>query len=298
MTIDPTFFDDLSRLAWTLTRETESRRQGEQRSSNVGEGLTFSDYRRYTPGDDVRLVDWRVYARTDEYFIKQYEAERDLTVHVLFDTSGSMDFGEGAAHKFEFAARFGLAFAFLTATRHESFRFSAFDTAVTRLDRGRSTRGELLRLLDRVNEIQPTGRTDFVDTLESYARTIHSRSLVVVVSDFLEDPDEIEDGVAALGHNDVLLVHVVAPDERDPEVAGDTVFEDPETGTTHRAYFAGSTADSYRERLSDHLDEVAARARTLRAEHVVVDTDADFFDAFGTVWRRQNGDRERSAGKR
>jgi len=297
MPIEPAFLDELARLEGALRRETDARQQGTQRSPNVGEGLTFSDYRRYTPGDDVRLVDWRVYARTDEYFIKQYEAERNLTVHVLLDTSASMDFGEGAANKFGFAARFGLAFAYFAATQHDSFRFSALGMGVDRLDRGRSTRGELLRLLDAVNAIEPDGRTDFVDALEAYARTIHSRSLVVVVSDFLDDPDAIEDGIAALGHNDVLLVHVVAPEERDPDVAGDTVFEDPETGTTQRAYFAGSTAEAYRDRLSEHVDDVAARARTLRADHVVVDTGADFFESFAEVWRQQDR-RERQRRRR
>jgi hypothetical protein len=109
---------------------------------------------------------------------------------------------------------------------------------------------------------------------------------VVVVSDFLEDPDAIEDGLAALGDSDVLLVHTVAPEERDPEATGDTIFEDPETGATHRAYFAGSTVDAYRDRLQSHVDDVAALARTLRAEHVVVDTGSDFFETFAELWRR------------
>ncbi|MGQ4556222.1 DUF58 domain-containing protein [Halobellus sp. GM3] len=287
MPIDPAFLDELARLEASLRHRTDSRRQGEQQSPNVGEGLTFSDYRRYTPGDDVRLVDWRVYARTDEYFIKQYEAERDLTVHVLLDASASMDFGDGDANKFEYGSRLALAFAYFAAAGHDSFRFATFGDDAERLDRGGSTRGELLGLLDSLNGTDPGGRTDFVAALDAYARTIRSRSLVVVVSDFLEDPDEIGDGLAAFGRSDVLLVHVVAPAERDPDVVGDAVFEDPETGSTHRSYFAGSTAAAYRDRLAAHVDDVAARARTLRAEHVVVDTDTDFFDAFAEVWTRR-----------
>jgi uncharacterized protein (DUF58 family) len=287
MAIDPSFLDELARFEGSLRAQTDALRQGRTESSNVGEGLTFSDYRRYTPGDDVRLIDWRVYARTDEHFIKQFEAERNLTIHILLDTSASMDFGDGAEHKFEFGARFALAFAYFAAAAHDSFRVSTFRTDVERLDRSRSTRGELLRLLDSVNAVDPDGRTDFRESLETYARTIRSRSLVIVISDFLEDPDEIEDGLTALGHSDVLLVHVVAPAERDPDVVGDAVFEDPETGETHRSYFAGSTVEAYRDRLSGHIDDVAARARSLRAEHVVVDTDADFFRAFADVWARQ-----------
>jgi len=286
MAIDAGFLDELSRFEATLRSETDSRRRGEQRSRNVGDGLTFSDYRRYTPGDDIRLIDWRVHARTDEYFIKQFEAERDLTVHVLVDTSASMAYGEGDAHKFEFAAKVGLGMAYFAAAGHDTFRVAAIDDGVQRLDRRRSTRGELLRLLEVLNRIEPDGRTDFRGAVESYARSIDSRSLVVVVSDFLDDPDAIEDGVAAFGDCDVLLIHTIAPEERDPDTTGDTVFEDPETGVTHRAYFAGATADSYRDRLDAHVDDVAARARTLRAEHAVVDTGTDFFDTFADVWRR------------
>ncbi|WP_049985406.1 DUF58 domain-containing protein [Halobellus rufus] len=287
MSIEPEFLDRLAGLERALRHRTGSRRQGEQRSPNVGEGLTFSDYRRYTPGDDVRLIDWRVYARTDEHFIKQYEAERDLTVHVLLDTSASMDFGTGESNKFEFGARVGLAFAYFAAADHDSFRFATIGTDSERLDRGRSTRGELLRLVDALNGVDPDGRTDVFDALASYARTIRSRSLVVVVSDFLDDPDAVEDGLAALGDSSILLVHLVAPEERDPDVSGDTVFEDPETDATQRAYFAGSTAEGYRERLDAHLDEISDRARRLRAEHVVVDTGADFFEAFADVWTAQ-----------
>ncbi|WP_144901161.1 DUF58 domain-containing protein [Halobellus captivus] len=296
MSIEPDFLDELARLERSLRHRTDSRRQGEQRSANVGEGLTFSDYRRYTPGDDVRLIDWRVYARTDEHFIKQYEAERDLTVHVLLDSSASMGFGTERANKFEFGARVGLAFAYFAVVGHDSFRFSTIGTDAERLDRGRSTRGELLRLLGALNGTNPADRTAFFDALAAYARTIRSRSLVVVVSDFLDSPDAIEDGIAALGDSEVLLVHLVAPEERDPDVTGDAVFEDPETGSTQRAYFAGSTAESYRERLTEHVDDVAARARRLRAEHVVVDTGADFFDAFADIWAAREARRATVAG--
>ena len=295
MAIDAGFLDELSRLEATLRRETDSRRQGQQRSPNVGEGMTFSDYRRYTPGDDVRLIDWRVHARTDEYFIKQYEAERDLTVHILIDASASMAYGEGDAHKFEFAAKVGLGFAHFAAAGNDTFRVAAVDDGVERLDRRRSTRGELLRLLEVLNGIDPGGATDFAGALESYAGTIRSRSLVVVVSDFLGDPDAIAEGVTALGGSDVLLIHTVAPEEREPDATGDTVFEDPETGATHRAYFAGSTVDAYRDRLASHLDDVEARARRLRAEHAVVDTGPDFFETFAEIWRR---DAERARAQR
>jgi uncharacterized protein (DUF58 family) len=284
MTIDPEFLDELARFDASLKRQSNALVQGEQESANVGEGLTFSDYRRYTPGDDTRLIDWRVYARTEEYFIKQFEEERNLTVHVLVDASASMDYGDGDHHKFEFGAKIGLGFAYLTVEENNDVRFSTVRDYASRLDTGRSNRGELLRVIDLLNETAVTGETSLAEAVEAYASTIHSRSLVVLVSDFLADPDAVEDAIAALGDNDVLLVHVLAPGELDPDAVGDTIFEDSESADTRRSYFGGSVARQYRTRLDAHVDEVAARARDLRADHVLLDTGTDFFDAFAAAW--------------
>ncbi|MFC6825872.1 DUF58 domain-containing protein [Halopelagius fulvigenes] len=284
MPVDPGFLDELARLDASLKRRSDSPLQGETESESVGEGLTFSDYRRYAPGDDTRLIDWRVYARTEEYFIKQFEAERNLTVHVLVDSSASMDYGEGDAHKFEFGAKIGLGFAYLTAEENNDFRFSTVRDGPYRLDAGRSNRGELLSVIDRLNETTLDGGAELAAAAEEYADTIRSRSLVVLVSDFLVDPEEVAETVAALGDNDVLLVNVLAPDELDPGATGDTIFEDPESHETRRSYFGGSSARRYRNRLAEHTDAVAERARDLRADYALLDTGEDFFEAFTAVW--------------
>jgi uncharacterized protein (DUF58 family) len=284
MTIDPGFLDELDRFDSSMKRETTSQYQGEQESPDIGEGLTFSDYRRYAPGDDTRLIDWKLYARTEEYFIKQYEEERSLTVHVLVDSSSSMDFGSGPQHKFEYAAKLGLGFCYLTAEENNDFRFSVFGDDYERLDTGRSNRGELLQLVDLLNEQELGGRTDFANALESYVPTISSRSLVVVLSDFLGDLDAIEEGLASLSRNELVTAQVLSPDELDPDVLGDTVFEEPETEQELRTYFGGRLAQQYHDRLQTFTDEVAARASDLRASHALVNTGDDFFDSFASLW--------------
>jgi uncharacterized protein (DUF58 family) len=284
MTIDPGFLDELRRFDASLDRPTTAVRKGEQESPDVGEGLTFSDYRRYSPGDDTRLIDWRLYARTEEYYIKQFEEERNLTVHVLIDASESMDYGDGDENKFEFAAKIGLGFAYLTAEENNDFRVSTFREEHERLDTGRSNRGELLRSIDLLNETEPSGRADFEAALGGYASTISSRSLVVVASDYLADSGGIEEGLAALASNDLVCPQVLAPHELDPAVTGDTIFVEPETGQERRTYFGGSLAGRYRDRLDAHVETVGERCRDLGAEHTVLGTDTDFFDAFSRVW--------------
>nr|WP_240940403.1 DUF58 domain-containing protein [Haloarcula argentinensis] len=271
-----------------MNRQTTSIRQGDQQSPRVGEGLTFSDYRRYSPGDDTRRIDWKLFARTEEYFIKQYEEERSLTVHLLVDTSASMDYGDAMSHKFEYAAKLGLGFAYLTAEENNDFQFCTFRDRVNRIDTGQSNRGELLSLIDQLNEMTPDGTADFESSLEAYAERIRSRSLVVVFSDCLADPEALESGVAALARNDadVLLVRVVAPGERDPGVVGDVLFADPESDETRRSYFSGSLAETYQSRLDAHIDSVSNRITALGADHVLVDTGEDYFDSFASIWLR------------
>jgi uncharacterized protein (DUF58 family) len=282
--IDPAFLDELDRFDVTMKRDIASRYAGEQESPEIGEGLTFSDFRQYVPGDDTRLIDWKLYARTEELYIKQFEAERNVTLHVLLDTSASMAFGEGDRNKFEYAAKLGLGYAYLFAEENNDFQYTAFGTDLERLDSGRSNRGELLQLIDRLNEHDLDDRTDFEGMLTAYADSIHSRSLVVVVSDFVGDVDAIASGAAALAENEVVFAQVLAPEELDPAATGDTIFEDSESDAEVRTYFGGSQVQRYRDRLQTHVSEVANRCEELQVAHALVDTGDDFFDSFSRLW--------------
>ncbi|WP_251331050.1 DUF58 domain-containing protein [Haloplanus pelagicus] len=286
MPIDPGFLDELDRFEASLNQQSTAIKQGEQESPSVGEGLTFSDYRRYSPGDDTRLIDWRLYARTEEFFIKQFEEERNLTVHILLDASASMDFGDGDGdeHKFEFGAKLGLGYAYLTAEEHDDFQFSLFRDRTERIDTGKSTRGEVLALVDRLNETTPDGTADFRTALEEYAAAIRSRSLVIVITDCIGDLDGLETGLASLARNEVVLVQPLSPDELDPSVGGDTIFEDLESDLTRRTYFGGRLAERYRSRVDAFVDDVSDRTQDLGITHELVATDEDFFDAFSSVW--------------
>lgn len=282
--ITPAFLAELDRFRTETKRHVHSLFAGEQETEEQGEGLRFADYRQYAPGDDTRLIDWRVYARTGELYVKQFEAERNFTVHVLVDASGSMDFGRDAANKFDVAAKLGLGFAYLTAAEYNDFRFSIFNTTSNRLDSGTSSHGEVLDLIERCNAVEPSGQARFSEALTEYTGMIRSRSLVVVVSDFLADVDAIDAGLEALSGNELILAHVVAPEERDPPARGDTVFQSLEQDRDFRSYFGGRLKQTYRERLEAHMDEVEDRSQALGARHEVVDTDEEFFDAFSRVW--------------
>lgn len=280
--IDPGFLEELDRFDAAINRHVNSLFRGEQQTRIQGEGLTFSDYRNYVPGDDTRLIDWKIFGRTDELFVKQFEEERNLTVHVLLDASESMAFGTES--KYEYAAKIGLGFCYLTATENNDFRFSVFSEEPRRLDGGSSTVGELLRVIDRVNETTPSGDASFDTALSSYADQIKSRSIVLILSDYLEPPDEITEGVNALAENELIMTHVIAPEETDPPVTGETIFEGVESPAELRTYFGGRARSQYESRLQEHINQIASIAEEFHARFVRVNSGDEFFESFSNTW--------------
>ena len=282
MAIDPDFLATLDRFDASIDRRSSALQRGEQRSTEIGEGLVFSDHRQYVPGDDTRLIDWTVYARSDELYVRQFETERNLTVHVLLDRSESMAFADRS--KFEFAAKIGLGYCYLFAAEHNDFRLSTLGARHERLDSGASTTGALLPVIDRLNEVALRGQADVEAALSEYAETIASRSLVVIASDCLLDPEAFESGLAALSEHDVVVVHAVAPEELSPPVDGETIFEGLETETSLRTYFSPRKQRQYRKRLSAHWDAIESAAVAQGGEYVRATTDEPFYEAFERAW--------------
>ncbi len=284
MAVDADFLYELQRFEAELKRKVNSVFQGEQETSETGEGLIFADHRKYVPGDDTDLIDWNLYARTEEHYIKRYEEERNLTTHILLDASGSMEYGDGDENKFDYAAKVGLGYAYLTASENNDFRFSVFTDTFERIDSGRSNEGEVLGLIDTVNETEPEGQADFGRALGEYAGTIGSRSLVVVVSDFIGDPDGIREGIDALADHHLRLVCTLSPDELSLPTTGDTIIEGVERDLERRTYISNRTVQRYQDRLNDHLNGVEEHAASRGAEYVLVNTEDDFFDSFSRAW--------------
>lgn len=282
--IEPDFLDELERFDASLKRRVSSIFHGEQKSTEIGEGLTFSDYRRYSPGDDTRLIDWKLYARTEELYIKQFEEERNLTIHVVVDASNSMDYGEEKQNKFEYGAKIGLGFAYLAATENNDFRFSIFTDSFERLDQGASNKGEIMRLIELLNDEELEGGADFSQALGDYSSTIKSRSMVLVVSDFLEETEEIDEGLEALADNHLTLAQVFTPEELELPYRGETILEDVETDFSLRTYLSNRLKRDYEDRLQNHIDSVEEISEELRSRHVLVNTGEDFFDSFAEVW--------------
>lgn len=245
--------------------------RGDRRSTKRGTSVEFADYRTYAPGDDLRRVDWNLYARTDRLFLKIYEEEEDRAVHLLVDTSASMGFGDPA--KLETAQRLAAALGYVAL--HELDRLQVVEIRAGgphahRPLRGATTSAQMLRYLAGTHA---GGRSTLNRALREYAGRSASAGLLILISDLL-DPDGITGGLRALagrGH-EITVLHVLTDDELEPAFAGDLELVDSETGDRQGMTLDRAAVEAYDRRLQLWLNEIKAACTSVHASYNLVRT--------------------------
>jgi uncharacterized protein (DUF58 family) len=272
------FLAQLERLSLLSRRVFRGRVRGERRSPRRGHSVEFCDYRAYGVGDDLRYVDWNIYGRLDRLHVKLFVDEQDLCLHLLLDASASMDFG--APTKLEYGARLAAALGFIGLVSMERVGVGVLRERVAEGWPPTRGRNQVMNLFDFLGRVRPAGGTTLNDGLQNYARRAREPGLAIVISDLL-DPGGFEAGVRALLEHrfDVHLIHVLAPEEMNPELAGDFRLVDSETGEVRELSVDGDAIRAYRERLRQFLERVEAfsRARELGYHRVTVDTPVEEF---------------------
>ncbi len=276
--IDASFLDQLGKFNIILKRKVHSQYSGERTSSNTGDGLIFSDYREYMTGDDFRQIDWNLYARTDKYFIKRFEEEKNMTMHVLLDSSGSMDFGKKIT-KFEYGAMIGLGFSFLSIKANERFDFSTFSDKMD-LIRPKKGKNALLEILDFLNKKKVKGESNFYNSLSAFKKQLKSKSMVVLISDFLFDTKELEESLKLFKKSEVIVIQVLDPEELKFNMAGDLVLKDAEHGGIIKTFVSNRLRSVYRNKMDLHIAEMKNICQTVNAKFMTVTTDQSIFDTF------------------
>ena len=266
------FLAQLERLALLSRRVFRGRVRGERRSPRRGHSVEFCDYRAYGVGDDLRYVDWNIYGRLDRLHVKLFVDEEDLCLHLLLDASASMDFG--APTKLEYGARLAAALGFVGLVGMERVGVGVLRERVVEGWSPTRGRNQVVNLFEFLGRVGPAGGTSLNDGLGNYAMRAREPGLAVVVSDLM-DPAGFETGVRALLERrfDVHLVHVLAPEEMDPELAGDLRLVDAETGETRELSVDGEALRTYRERLRQFLERVETFSRTQEIGYHRVTTD-------------------------
>ncbi len=283
--IEVDFLDQLDRFNLALKKNSIEIQQGEQKSPETGQGMIFEDHKKYVPGDDIRRVDWKAYARTKEIYVKRFEEEKNVTVHILVDRSSSMDYGEN--NKYDYAAKIGLALAYMVSNTNDRFRFSVFSETVTDISSARRN-ANMGGMVETLNSLRKTPESRFRPCLTQYGSRIHNKSIVVVISDFLSDIEDIEAGVEKLSGTDTVLVNTLDVTEIEPDFHGDKILVDPESSFTLRTYLSRRIKNRYQQELEQHTDSIEEIADRNGASYVQVSTGDDIFDSFLEVWSHLN----------
>ncbi len=243
-----------------------------------GFSVEFSEHRKYTPGDDPKDIDWQVFARTDKYYVKKFEAETNITGYLVMDLSRSMGYTyRQQLTKFEYGVSLAAALCYLMVHQQDPVGLVTFDTKIRDSLPPRSRRAQIATVLSLLARLEPTGETDIAHCMTQLAAMLHHRSLVMLFSDLLAEPRPVLDAIARLKHggHDVILFHILDEAEADFPFSGMVELEEPESLEKLRI-----DADSFR---SDYLAELEAFREEFRQasfvnhfDYVPLDTSMQF----------------------
>ncbi|MBB3210006.1 uncharacterized protein (DUF58 family) [Rhodopirellula rubra] len=252
--------------------------QGLHSSPLQGFSVQFSEHRRYNRGDDPKLIDWLVFAKTDKYYIKRFEAETNLTGYLVMDLSKSMGFSERQSMtKFEYATCLAASLTYLMTMQKDPVGLLTFRDKLRAVLPARSRRGHLGDVMAALSAMTPDGTTDITASLVQVAAMLRQKSLVMLFSDLLGDPAEILTALGRLRHggHDVIVFHVMDEAEVHFPYDGPVEFEDPETGELVTVDATGFR-DEYLRGVDAFRETYSEGCNKMRIDYVALDTSMPF----------------------
>ncbi|HPD13709.1 MAG TPA: DUF58 domain-containing protein [Planctomycetota bacterium] len=247
--LDPDFLRKLDLLEVLFKRNVVGRREGDRPGHQRGGRTEFADHREYTPGDDLRYLDWNLYGRTDRLFVKEFTKQEAVLACVLLDASASM--GLGQPRKLDHAKRLAAALAYLAGVGGNEALLGAFQGSSVAWSPRFAGRPDLQGLAAFLEPIQPAGPTDLLTALRALRERVHERSLVVLISDLLEEGGGRR-GLRLLGSQrfDLSVLHVLSPQELHPPAIGPVRLRDSEAGTAEDLAVDADALRLYADRLN------------------------------------------------
>ena len=273
--LDPAVLAGISGLDLVAKTVVDGFVAGLHRSPDFGFSQEFAEYRAYTPGDDLRHVDWNLFARTERCYLKRYRGETNSQLTILLDASNSMNYGSHAVSKMDYA-RYTAASLFYLAihSQHDPAGLIVFDDEVRNYIRPSTRQGQLHRLLAGLEQAEPRARTNFMKPLAHFQEFLRRRGVVLVISDFYESPEVIVKTIEPLRFHgsDVVLFHVLDPKEIRPELRGPSILVDMETEQRLEVipeYVKGE----YRRKMDAHLEQMSEKTRAAGMDYHLLVTD-------------------------
>lgn len=205
---------------------------GLHKSPYHGFSVEFSDHRQYIPGDSIRDIDWKVYGKTNRYYIKRYEEETNLKSYIVIDHSKSMGYQSGKTSKLEYAKAFASALSYLMISQQDAVGILSFTDKITNFLPPRSMRNYLNLIFGELYKLQPEDATQTAEVLHSLADRIKKRGLIILISDMIDDPEKIMQGLLHFRHqkHEVILFHIQDKEELEFNFKNETEFVDSESG--------------------------------------------------------------------
>jgi uncharacterized protein (DUF58 family) len=257
--LDPAVLARINDLSLVARTVVDGFINGLHRSPYLGRSMDFAEHRAYMPGDDIRRIDWRVYGRSDRFFVKEFEADTNANFTVILDVSRSMDYTSGGLTKLDYGRYLAACLAYFSRQQRDRVGFVAFDSDIRVLIPPSAKHLELV--LHAVDQLTPGGTSSLSQSLFKVAEGMRRRSILLLISDLYEEPEVV---VRAAGRlkgkgSDVIVFHVLDPAEISFPFQGPADFQDLETGE-RLAVKAAELAEHYRAAMRDHL---AALSRSL-----------------------------------
>ena len=279
--MDTEFFQELDRFSLLVKKRVSTAYSGGRKSLRFGHGISPVGYREYRKGDDFKLVDWKVYGRTEKLYIREHEEERSLVVHILLDGSASMDY-EG---KFSFASRLAAGFAYLAAADNEKYAISLF---CKKLYPGEPKRGRksLFQSIEDLDATKPHGGTSLKAVADQMDYLLKSTSLVVLISDLLGETEDVLYSIYRLAGHELVVIQVLAGSEMELDYSGDIKFVDPEGREPVITRITEAERSEYLKKLSQHNHQIQKACSQVGADYFLFASDRPVFDAFSEMLSR------------
>jgi uncharacterized protein (DUF58 family) len=271
--LDPATLASISSLDLVAKTVVDGFVAGLHRSPDFGFSQEFAEYRAYVQGDDLRHVDWNVFARTDRCYLKRYRGETNSQLLLLLDTSASMGYGSQRVNKLEYARYVTASLCYMANQQRDAAGLIVFDEDVKNYVPPSTRQGQLHRLLHAINEAHVGTRTDFARPFVHFQQFLHRRCIVVVMSDFYDEPSNIVKTVEPLRYrgNEVILFHVLDPQEIRPQFRDPVLLVDMETQSSLEVS-PEYTRNEYRAKIDAHIEALRHAAHAAGLDYFLMNT--------------------------
>ena len=287
--LTPEIIAKIDSLHFRARRVVEGFIVGNHKSPYHGFSAEFSEHRAYGLGDEIKHIDWKLFGKTDRYYVKQFEEETNLRAHLILDQSSSMNYGSGPLTKMEFAQTLLASFAYLMLKQQDAVGLTLFDTDIQKFIPPRSKSSHLNVLLSTLSKMSPGGETAIAPILHKIADRIHKRGLIILISDLFDDPQNTFNGLKHFRYNghEVVVFHILDPEEMELNFKDRTRFIDKETGqkiTTDPWHIK----TAYKDEMNKFCDFYKFNCRKNKMDYIQISTSQNMDEVVANYLIKRN----------